>query len=136
MIRDIVKDTFILSRPSVKATKEDLSIAQDLIDTLEAHKEKCAGMAANMIGFSKRIIIFQEDGKFTVMLNPEIMKKDGLYKTSEGCLSLEGQRDTQRYKSIKVKYYDMDMKIKIKSYKDFTAQVIQHEMDHLEGILI
>lgn len=136
MIKEIVKDTFILSRPSTPATREDLQTAKDLIDTLEAHKDVCAGMAANMIGVNKRIIIFQEDGKFTVMMNPELMKTTGKYHTSEGCLSLDGTRETDRYESIKVRYYDMDLKVKIKTYKGFTAQVIQHEMDHLGGILI
>lgn len=136
MIKEIVKDTFILSRVSVPATKEDLFIVQDLIDTLEAHKEICAGMAANMIGYSKQIIIFQEEGKFTVMINPEIIKCDGPYSTKEGCLSLEGQRETKRFQSVKVRYLDTNFKIKIKTYKDFTAQVIQHEVDHCKGILI
>lgn len=136
MVRDTVKDTFILSRISVLANKDDLSIAQDLIDTLEAHKESCAGMAANMIGLHKRIIAFQDEGKIVVMLNPEIIKKSQIYSAKEGCLSLSGQRETKRYRSIKVRYLDMQMKIKIKTFKDFTAQVIQHEIDHCDGILI
>ena len=93
-------------------------------------------MAANMIGINKRIIAFQDNGKITVMLNPEIIKTSDAYKTKEGCLSLEGQRETTRYRSIKVKYQDTNMKVKIKTYKNFTAQVIQHEIDHCNGILI
>lgn len=137
MMKEIVRDTFLLSRKSIEATKEDIQVAKDLIDTLQAHREHCVGMAANMIGIMKRIIIFyQEDGQYIVMINPEIIKKEGLYHTREGCLSLDGERETERYQSIKVKYYDMNFKIKIKTYKGFTAQIIQHEMDHLEGILI
>lgn len=136
MVRDIVKDTFILSRISVLASKDDLMIAQDLVDTLEFYKESCAGMAANMIGFHKRIIAFQDEGKIVVMLNPEIIKKSQIYSTKEGCLSLSGQRETKRYRNIKVRYLDMHMKIKIKTFKDFTAQVIQHEIDHCDGVLI
>ena len=93
-------------------------------------------MAANMIGFHKRIIAFQDEGKIVVMLNPEIIKKSQIYSAKEGCLSLSGQRETKRYRSIKVRYLDMQMKIKIKTFKDFTAQVIQHEIDHCDGILI
>lgn len=136
MIKEIVKDTFILSRISSDATQEDAYMIQDLMDTLEFHKTTCAGMAANMIGYHKRMIIFQNSGKFTVMINPEIIKKDKAYKTSEGCLSLSGQRDTMRYESIKVRYFDTNFKIKIKTYKGFVAQVIQHEIDHCDGILI
>ena len=136
MIREIVKDTFILSRKSIEADARDLEIVQDLIDTLKAHQDICAGMAANMIGYNKRIIIFQETGKFTVMLNPEIIKCSQSYPTQEGCLSLSGERKTNRYQSIKVRYQDINMKIKIKTYKGFVAQVIQHEIDHCNGILI
>lgn len=136
MIKHIVKDTFILQRVSSEATDNDLEVVIDLIDTLEANKEICAGMAANMIGINKRIIVFQDNGKFTVMLNPEIIKMSDAYKTMEGCLSLEGERETIRYRSIKVKYQDTSLKLKIKTYKDFTAQVIQHEIDHCNGILI
>ncbi|WP_297236909.1 peptide deformylase [uncultured Faecalicoccus sp.] len=136
MIKHIVKDTFILQRLSSVATENDSDIVKDLIDTLEANKEICAGMAANMIGINKRIIAFQDNGKITVMLNPEIIRMSDAYKTKEGCLSLEGQRETTRYRSIKVKYQDTNMKVKIKTYKDFTAQVIQHEIDHCNGILI
>lgn len=123
------------------ATKEDLQVAQDLLDTLMAHREGCVGMAANMIGVRKRIIAFlDESGRaptYTVMLNPEIIKKDGVYDTEEGCLSLLGDpRPCKRYKTIKVQYQTMDLQIRIKTYIDWTAQIIQHEVDHCDGVLI
>lgn len=141
MIKELMHDTFFLAGKSEVATKEDLQVAQDLLDTLMAHKESCVGMAANMIGVKKRIIAFwDESGKkpeYTVMLNPEIIKKDGLYDTEEGCLSLlGGPRPCKRYKSIKVQYQTKDMQTRIKTYTDWTAQIIQHEIDHCNGILI
>ncbi len=141
MIKELMHDPIFLAGKSEIATKEDLQTAQDLLDTLIAHKEGCVGMAANMIGVKKRIIAFlDESGRtptYTVMLNPEIIKKDGLYDTEEGCLSLlGGPRPCKRYKSIKVKYQTTDFQVRIKTYTGWTAQIIQHEVDHCEGILI
>ncbi len=134
-------DPIFLAGKSAIATKEDLPVAQDLLDTLTAHKDSCVGMAANMIGVKKRIIAFlDESGKtptYTVMLNPEISKKDGAYDTEEGCLSLlGGPRKCKRYKSIKVRYQTTEMQVRMKTYTGFTAQIIQHEVDHCEGVLI
>ena len=136
MVREVVHDVLFLGQKSEPATQADKQVAIDLLDTLKAHEEGCVGMAANMIGFHKRIIAFQNEGKIVVMLNPEIIKKSQIYSAKEGCLSLSGQRETKRYRSIKVRYLDMQMKIKIKTFKDFTAQVILHEIDHCDGILI
>ena len=141
MIKELMHDPIFLAGKSENATKEDLHIAEDLLETLVAHKEGCVGMAANMIGVKKRIIAFvDESGKmptYTVMLNPEIIKKDGAYDTEEGCLSLlGGPRPCKRYRSIKVKYQTVDMQIRIKTFTGFTAQIIQHEIDHCNGILI
>ncbi len=134
-------DPIFLAGKSDLATKEDLQIAQDLLETLMAHKDSCVGMAANMIGVKKRIIAFlDESGRaptYTVMLNPEIIKKDGAYNTEESCLSLlGGPRHCQRYKSIKVKYQTLELQTRIKTYTGWTAQIIQHEVDHCNGILI
>lgn len=137
MIKPIVKDLFFLSLKSTNVNKEDLYIAQDLKDTLTFHKERCVGMAANMIGYTKRMIIFMHGNEMVVMINPEIIKKSTkYYKTEEGCLSLEGVRPCLRYEKIKVKFLDENWKVKIQSYEGFIAQIIQHEMDHLEGIII
>ena len=141
MIKELMHDPIFLAGKSEVATKEDLPMANDLLETLISHKEGCVGMAANMIGVKKRIIAFlDESGKvptYTVMLNPEILKKEGAYDTEEGCLSLlGGPRPCKRYKSIKVQYQTLDLQTRIKTYTGFTAQIIQHEVDHLEGILI
>ena len=141
MIRELMHDPIFLAGKSEIATKEDLPIAQDLLDTLMAHKETCVGMAANMIGAKKRIIAFlDESGRtpvYTVMLNPEIIKKDGAYDTEEGCLSLlGGPRKCKRYKTIKVQYQTVTMQTRLKTYTGWTAQIIQHEVDHCNGILI
>ena len=136
MIREICKDEFFLSQKSEPATADDLAIAQDLLDTLAAHKDGCVGMAANMIGVLKNIIAINDNGDYLLMYNPEIIKSDGAYETEEGCLSLDGVRKTKRYKKIKVRYLDRNFKIKIKTYEGFTAQIIQHEVDHLSGIII
>lgn len=136
MIRSVMRTIEFLKQPSETATKDDLSIAQDLLDTLKAHKDECVGMAANMIGETKRIIAFDDSGKYTVMFNPRILKADDAFKTEEGCLSLVGVRPAKRYKSIKVQYENEAFQTRIKTYKGFTAQIIQHEMDHLEGIII
>ena len=141
MVKELIHDPIFLAGKPEIATKEDLQVAQDLMDTLMAHKDSCVGMAANMIGVRKRIIAFlDESGRaptYTVMLNPEIIKKDGAYSTEEGCLSLlGGLRPCKRYKSIKVKYQTLDMQTRIKTYTAWTAQIIQHEVDHCGGILI
>ena len=141
MVREIIHDTILLARKSEAATAQDLPIAQDLLDTLIAHKDGCVGMAANMIGQFKRIIaFFDESGRaptYTVMLNPEIIKKDGVYDTEEGCLSLlGGPRKCKRYKTIKVQYQTLDMQTRVKNFTGWTAQIIQHEVDHCNGILI
>ena len=141
MIKELIHDPIFLGCKSEIAAKEDLQIAKDLLETLIAHKDGCVGMAANMIGEKKRIIAFlDESGKapvYTVMLNPEILKKDGPYNTEEGCLSLlGGPRPCKRYKTIKVKYQNTEMQTRIKAYTGFTAQIIQHEVDHCNGVLI
>jgi len=136
MIQPIMKDMIFLAQKSRPATEDDLPIAQDLLDTLEAHKNECVGMAANMIGQAVRIIVFDNEGTACIMINPELMKKAGPYETEEGCLSLEGKRKTQRYQVIRVKYQDMNLRNKMTTFTGWTAQIIQHELDHLEGILI
>lgn len=136
MTKAIIKDRFFLSQASVTASKDDLSIAQDLRDTLAVHKAECAGMAANMIGTAKRIIIFEDNGTDVVMYNPEIVRCSGEYETEEGCLSLAGRRKTKRYRSIKVQYQNERFEKRLKTYTGWTAQVIQHEIDHCNGILI
>lgn len=141
MIKELMHDPIFLVGKSEIATKEDLPIAQDLLDTLMAHKETCVGMAANMIGAKKRIIAFlDESGRtpvYTVMLNPEIIKKDGAYDTEEGCLSLLGDpRKCKRYKTIKVQYQTVEMQTRLKTYTGWTAQIIQHEVDHCNGVFI
>lgn len=136
MIRPIMKDPIFLARKSVPATSEDLQIAQDLLETLEAHKEGCVGMAANMIGVLKRIIAFDNGGTYMVMFNPEIVKCSGQYDTEEGCLSLEGIRPTKRFQSIKVQYQNEKFQTRLKTFAGWTAQIIQHEIDHCNGILI
>lgn len=136
MVKPIMKDQFFLSRTSQNATKEDLPVAQDLMDTLAAHSHECVGMAANMIGVLKRIIIFDNNGTHTVLFNPEITAKSGPYETEEGCLSLAGKRPTTRYSTIKVRYQDMSFRPKIATFTGWTAQIIQHEIDHCNGILI
>lgn len=141
MMKELMHDPIFLAGKSEIATKEDLPIAQDLLDTLMAHKETCVGMAANMIGVKKRIIAFlDESGRtpvYAVMLNPEIIKKDDAYDTEEGCLSLLGDpRKCKRYKTIKVQYQTAEMQTRLKTYTGWTAQIIQHEVDHCNGILI
>lgn len=141
MIKELTHDPIFLAGKSEIATKEDLPVAQNLLDTLMAHKETCVGMAANMIGVKKRIIAFlDESGRtpvYAVMLNPEIIKKDDAYDTEEGCLSLlGGPRKCKRYKTIKVQYQTVEMQTRVKTYTGWTAQIIQHEVDHCNGILI
>ena len=136
MIKPIMKDTFFLSRKSVPATEQDLPIAEDLRDTLKAHAAGCVGMAANMIGMSKRIIIFDDNGTAADMFNPEIIKFSGPYEAEEGCLSLSGTRKAKRYRSIKVRYQNEAFQTRLKTYTGWTAQIIQHEIDHTMGVLI
>ncbi len=136
MTREINRDIFILSQKSVPATENDRQTGEDLLETLIANSERCVGMAANMIGVLKNIIAVNDNNDYIVMYNPQIIKADKEYETEEGCLSLDGVRKTKRYKKIKVRYLDKDFKIKIKTYEDFTAQIIQHEIDHLSGIII
>lgn len=136
MIREIVHDPILLAQKSVDATVEDLSVAQDLLETLRAHKDACVGMAANMIGVCKRIIVFDDGGTYMTMLNPVIVEKTGEYEAEEGCLSLSGVRKTKRYHKIKVAYQNTKMQKKMRTFHDWTAQIIQHEVDHCDGILI
>ena len=136
MIREIMRDEAFLCQKSEPATTEDLSIARDLLDTLEANKERCVGMAANMIGVNKRIIVFDNEGTYMVMFNPEIIKRSGPYQAEEGCLSLEGTRPAKRWQSIKVRYQNEKFQERFKTFTDWTAQIIQHEVDHCEGIII
>ena len=136
MIQKIMRDEAFLSQKAEPATLEDLPVAQDLLDTLTAHKDGCVGMAANMIGVCKRIIVFDNEGKYTVMFNPEIIKKSGSYEAEEGCLSLTGIRKAKRWQSIKVQYQNEQFQIRFKTFTGWTAQIIQHEIDHCEGVLI
>ncbi len=136
MIRDIMRDEAFLSQKAEPAGPEDLPAAQDLLDTLAAHKDACVGMAANMTGVSKRIIAFDNDGKYMVMFNPEIIKKSEPYEAEEGCLSLPGVRKARRWKSIKVQYQNERFQTRFKTFTGWTAQIIQHEIDHCEGVLI
>ena len=136
MIQPIMKDPIFLGGKSEPATQADLQIAQDLLDTLAAHREGCVGMAANMIGIRKRIIVFNNEGTDMVMFNPLILKKEGLYDTEEGCLSLPGIRPTKRWNKIKVQYQNAAFQTRIKTFSGWTAQIIQHEIDHCDGILI
>ena len=136
MIRPIVKDVFFLGQKSGPATMQDLSVGQDLMDTLRANQDHCVGMAANMIGVKKRVIIVNMGILNVVMYNPVIVRKDSPYETEEGCLSLTGIRKTTRYQNIEVEYYDSSWKKRRQKYSGWTAQIIQHECDHLEGIII
>ena len=136
MEKPIIHDPIFLGRKSREATREDLQIARDLLDTLAAHRDSCVGMAANMIGEAVRIIAFDNEGDHMVMLNPEIVKASGLFEAEEGCLSLEGIRKTKRYRSIKVRYQNEQLQIRLKTFTGWTAQIIQHEIDHCNGILI
>ena len=137
MIKELIHDPILLARKSEVATKEDLQVAQDLLDTLTAHKDGCVGMAANMIGVCKRIIAFDNDGTYMVMFNPEIIKKSEPYDAEEGCLSLlGGPRKCKRYQTIKVKWQTAEFQTRIKTFTGFPAQIIQHEVDHCDGVLI
>lgn len=136
MVQEIMKDETFLAQKAEPATQEDLDVAQDLLDTLMAHKEGCVGMAANMIGVNKRIIAFDKEGSYMLMFNPEIIKKSGAYTAEEGCLSLTGTRKAKRWKSIKVQYQNEKFQTRFKTFSGWTAQIIQHEIDHCDGILI
>jgi peptide deformylase len=136
MIKPIVTDPIFLARKSSEADISDISHAQDLLDTIQENKDRCVGMAGNMIGVAKRIIVFDDSGKYTVMFNPEIIKCSDKYTTVESCLSLTGQRNTDRWRTIKVKYQNEAFQMRIKTYSGWTAQIIQHEIDHLNGVLI
>ena len=136
MIREICRDETFLAQKAAPATADDLATAQDLLDTLTAHKDGCVGMAANMIGVNKRIIIFDNEGAYQVMFNPVIVKQSGPYQTEEGCLSLTGRRPTKRWKSIKVQWQNETFQTRLKTFTGWTAEIIQHEIDHCEGILI
>ena len=136
MIRDICKDEAFLAQKAEPATKDDLPIAADLLETLEHHKAGCVGMAANMIGVNKRIIAFDNEGTYTVMFNPEIVKKSGPYDAEEGCLSLSGTRPARRWRSVKVRWQNEQFQVRLKTFTGWTAQIIQHEIDHCEGIII
>ena len=136
MIQEIMRNEVFLAQKAEPANPEDLSVAQDLLDTLTAHKDGCVGMAANMIGINRRIIAFDNEGSYMVMFNPEIIKKSGPYEAEEGCLSLTGIRKAKRWKSIKVQYQNEKFQTRFKTFTGWTAQIIQHEIDHCEGILI
>lgn len=136
MIQPIMHDPLFLAQKSAPATLEDAPVARDLLETLTAHADGCVGMAANMIGVLKRIIAVEAENGYLVLFNPVILKKSGLYEAEEGCLSLEGVRKIKRYQSIKVQYQTMDGKPRIKTFTGWTAQIIQHEIDHCDGILV
>ena len=131
-----MRNEAFLARKAEPAAPEDLPVAQDLLDTLAAHKDGCVGMAANMIGVNTRIIVFDNEGRYMVMFNPEIIKKSGAYEAEEGCLSLSGIRKARRWKNIKVQYQNEKFQTRFKTFAGWTAQIIQHEIDHCEGVLI
>ena len=136
MIREICKDETFLVQKAAPATTDDLATAQDLLDTLIAHKDGCVGMAANMIGVCKRIIAFDNEGTYMVMFNPVIVRQSGPYEAQEGCLSLTGVRKTKRFQTVKVQWQNEKFQTRLKTFTGWTAEIIQHEIDHCEGILI
>ena len=136
MVCEICREEVFLAQKAEAATAEDLGVAQDLLDTLAAHRDGCVGMAANMIGVNKRIIAFESDGKYMVMLNPVIVRQDGVYEAQEGCLSLAGVRKTKRFQTIKVQWQNEKLQLRRKTFTGWTAEIIQHEIDHCEGFLI
>ena len=136
MIREICKDETFLVQKAAPATADDLATAQDLLDTLTAHKDGCVGMAANMIGVCKRIIAFDNEGTYMVMFNPVIIRQSGPYEAQEGCLSLSGVRKTKRFQTVKVQWQNEKFQTRLKTFTGWTAEIIQHEIDHCEGILI
>ena len=136
MIREICRDETFLAQKAAPATADDLATAQDLLDTLTVHKDGCVGMAANMIGVCKRIIAFDNDGTYMVMFNPVIVRQSGPYEAEEGCLSLSGVRKTKRFQTVKVQWQNEKFQTRLKTFTGWTAEIIQHEIDHCEGILI
>ena len=136
MIREICKDETFLAQQAEPATAEDLPVAADLLETLKHHQDGCVGMAANMIGVNKRIIAFDNEGSYMVMFNPEIIKKSDPYAAQEGCLSLSGIRPAKRWRWIKVRWQNERFETRLKTFTGWTAQIIQHEIDHCDGILI
>ena len=136
MIQPIVRDVMFLSCKSQMATAEDLPVARDLADTLRAHAHECVGMAANMIGVNKRIIAFENDGEYMLMFNPVIVKKFGPYDTEEGCLSLTGTRKAKRFQTVKVQWQNEKFQTRLKTFTGWTAEIIQHEIDHCNGVLV
>ena len=136
MVREICKDEAFLAQKAEPAMADDLVVAQDLLDTLAAHKDGCVGMAANMIGVNKRIIAFDNEGEYMVMFNPAIVKQSGAYEAEEGCLSLTGTRKTKRFQTIKVQWQNEKFQTRLKTFTGWTAEIIQHEIDHCEGIII
>ena len=136
MVKELMHDPVFLGRKSERAGKEDLQTAQDLLDTLTAHKGTCVGMAANMIGVNKRIIAFDNEGEYMVMFNPIIVKQSEAYEVEEGCLSLTGTRHTKRFQTIKVQWQNEKFQTRLKTFTGWTAEIIQHEIDHCEGIII
>ncbi|MBQ2928084.1 MAG: peptide deformylase [Oscillospiraceae bacterium] len=137
MVRELMHDPIFLARKSAPATAADLEIARDLLDTLTYHREGCVGMAANMIGQTKKIICFDCEGSYMTMLNPEILKDEGEYEAEEGCLSLlGGPRKCRRFRKIKVRYQNLQLQTRIRTFTGWTAQIIQHEIDHCNGVLI
>ena len=136
MVREICRDEAFLAQKAEPAAADDLGTAQDLLDTLLAHKEGCVGMEANMIGVNKRIIAFDNEGKYMVMLNPVIVRQSGAYEAEEGCLSLTGTRKTKRFQTIKVQWQNEKFQTRLKTFTGWTAEIIQHEIDHCEGVLI
>ena len=136
MIREICRDETFLAQKAAPATADDLATAQDLLDTLTAHKDGCVGMAANMIGVNKRIIAFDNAGTYMVMFNPVIIRQSGPYEAQEGCLSLTGVRKTKRFQTVKVQWQNEKFQTRLKTFTGWTAEIIQHEIDHCEGILI
>ena len=136
MIREICRDETFLAQKAAPATADDLATAQDLLDTLTAHRDGCVGMAANMIGVCKRIIAFDNEGTYMVMFNPVIIRQSGPYEAQEGCLSLSGVRKTKRFQTVKVQWQNEKFQPRLKTFTGWTAEIIQHEIDHCEGILI
>ena len=137
MVREVIHDPIILAVKSEAATREDLQVAEDLLDTLIANKDGCVGMAANMIGVHKRIIVFDHEGTYMTMFNPEIIKQSGAYEAEEGCLSLlGGPRKCKRYQTIKVQWQTANFQTRLKTFNGWSAEIIQHEIDHCNGVLI
>ena len=136
MIREICRDETFLAQKAAPATADDLATAQDLLDTLTAHKDGCVGMAANMIGVCKRIIAFDNEGTYMVMFNPVIIRQSGPYEAQEGCLSLSGVRKTKRFQTVKVQWQNEKFQTRTKTFTGWTAEILQHEIDHCEGIII